>query len=421
MKTMRFVIILAVIVGTVGGCWAAEKADTNEKPSKEIVVKGNNQFALDLYGKLREEEGNLFFSPYSISTALALAFAGARGRTESQMADVLHFPVDINPNGDTSTLVSDRRLFADTFGRIVADLNERGEEGGYELTIANALWLQEGYEFLDEFLELIKNNYDGQLNEVDFIAATEKTRKTINTWIEDKTNDKIKELIKPGVLDSMTRLVLTNAVYFKGNWARQFKEDKTKDAPFTLASGQKVDVPIMNQTAEFNYLETEHFQALELPYVDEELSLIVLLPRDFNGLDELEKTLNAENLSKWLSGLRKSEVVVSIPKFKTTSQFSLASVLKSMGMVDAFTDAADFSGMNGGRDLSISAVIHKAYVDINEEGTEAAAATAVTIRLTSMGPTPTPVFRADHPFLFLIRDNLSGSILFIGRQMNPSM
>jgi len=337
------------------------------------------------------------------------------------MAETLHFPVGENPNGELSVLESDRQQFASMFGKIISDLNERGEKGGYQLTVANALWPQEGYEFLDVFLEIIKTKYDGRLKEVDFIKASEEARKTINDWVEDKTNDKIKELIKPGLLDSMTRLVLTNAIYFKGNWARQFEEDKTREAPFTLTSDKKVNVPMMNQTAEFNYLESDCLQALELPYVDEELSLIILLPKDYKGLGELEKILDEENLSEWLGGLHKRKVIVSIPKFKMTSQFSLATVLKSMGMVDAFTDAADFSGMNGSGGLSISAVIHKAYVDINEEGTEAAAATAVTMRLTSVGPTPTPVFRADHPFLFLILDNLSGSILFIGRQMNPSM
>jgi len=238
--------------------------------------------------------------------------------------------------------------------------------------------------------------------------------------VEKKTNNKIKNLIPKGVLDSMTRLVLTNAIYFKGNWARQFKEERTKDSPFTLADGQKVDVAMMNQTADFPYMETEDFQGLELPYVDDELSMIILLPKEFDGLDEFEKTITSENLSKWMGELRKREVRVSVPKFKMTSQFALASVLKSMGMTDAFSSNADFSGMNGKRDLFISAVIHKAYVDVNEEGTEAAAATAVTMKLTSIGPAQIPVFRADHPFLFLIRDNHSGSILFIGRVMNPN-
>jgi serpin B len=218
----------------------------------------------------------------------------------------------------------------------------------------------------------------------------------------------------------MTRLVLTNAIYFKGNWARQFKTDRTKDAPFTLADGKKVDISMMNQTAEFGYTETNNFQVLELPYVDNDLSMIIFLPKEYDGLSEFEETLTVENLSNWLNKLYKREVIVSVPKFKMTSQFSLASVLRSMGMTDAFSGNADFSGINGQRNLFISAVIHKAYVDVNEEGTEAAAATAVTMKLTSIGPSRTPVFKADHPFMFLIRDNHSQSILFIGRVMNPN-
>ena len=218
----------------------------------------------------------------------------------------------------------------------------------------------------------------------------------------------------------MTRLVLTNAIYFKGNWASQFKEDKTKEASFTLISGEKVDVAMMNQTAEFNYMETDSFQGLELPYVDNELSMITLLPKKTDGLVRLEETLTLENFSDWLAKLGKRKVIVSIPKFKMTSQFGLAGVLKSMGMRDAFTAKADFSAINGRRDLFISAVIHKAHVDVNEEGTEAAAATGVIMGVTAIKPREIPIFRADHPFLFLILDNHSGSILFIGRAINPN-
>lgn len=420
MKAIKCVFVLVALMAIATDCWATEKTNAKEKTNKQIIAEGNNEFALELYEKLKSSEGNLFFSPYSISTALTMAFAGARGRTESQMAEVLHFPIITEPATELpSKLISNRQQFASVFGKIVKDLNERGKKGGYELTVANALWGQRGYGFLEDFLKLIETNYGGQLNEVDFSGATENARQTINAWVEEKTNNKIQNLIGKGVLDSMTRLVLTNAIYFKGNWAVQFKEDKTKDAPFTLADGQKVDIPMMNQIAEFGYMETEKFQALELPYVDDELSMIVLLPKELDGIHELEKTLTLEDFSQWLGKLFKHEVVVSIPKFKMTSQFSLASILKSMGMEDAFSQGADFSGINGKRDLFISAVIHKAYVDVNEEGTEAAAATGVAVRLTSIGPSRIPVFCADHPFLFFIRDNNSSSILFIGRVMNP--
>jgi len=382
-----------VAIAVAAGCFGQKLQTTREKIEAKTIVEGNNEFAMALFAKLRSKEGNLFFSPYSISTALAMTYGGARGQTEAQMAEVLHFPIIVSPGKELSSpIVPDRQRFASAFGKIVKDLNARGTKGGYELTVANALWGQKDYGFLEEFLKLVKTNYDGRLNEVDFIGATEAARKTINAWVEKKTNNKIKNLIAKGVLDSMTRLVLTNAIYFKGNWQSQFKEDRTRPAPFTLLNGDKVEVPMMNQRAEFGYMETEDFQSLELPYVDNELSMIILLPKEIDGLSEFEQTFTLENLSQWLEKLHKREVIVSIPKFKMTSQFSLALVLKLMGMTNAFNPGkADFSGMNGKTDLFISAV-----------------------------PSQIPVFRADHPFLFLIRDNHSGSILFIGRVMNPA-
>jgi len=420
MKVIKRFFVLSMLIMVSSNSLAMNNEIAKENTNKKIIVDGNNKFALELFAKLQSAKGNLFFSPYSISTALAMVHAGARNETESQMAGVLHFPVSVNRRTDsTSKSLPDRQQFASLFGNIIKDLNNRGQKGGYTLTVANALWGQKDYGFLQEFLKLIETSYDGRLNEVDFIRASETARNTINSWVEKKTDDKIKNLISEGVLDSMTRLVLTNAIYFKGNWAKQFKENRTKDASFTLADSQKIDVATMNQKAKFGYMETDTFQALELPYVDEELSMVILLPKEFDALDEFEKTLTPDNLKQWLNKIHKREVVVFVPKFKMTSQFSLASVLKSMGMKDAFSSDADFSGINGKRDLFISAVIHKAYVEVNEEGTEAAAATGVVMKLTSIGPAPIPVFRADHPFLFLIRDNLSGGILFIGRVANP--
>jgi len=411
MKAMKIILLLLVTTVYTTSCWAVENAADKEKMDEQIVVQGNTEFALALFTKLRAEEGNLFFSPYSISTALAMTYAGAKGQTETQMAQALRFP--------TSPVVPDRRQFASAFGKIIKDLNSRGKKGSYELTVANALWGQKGYGFLEEFLEIIETKYEGRLSEVNFVTAAEMARNKINTWVEKKTKGKIRNLIARGVLNSMTRLVLTNAIYFKGNWASQFEKKRTRPAPFTLIGGDKIDVPMMNKTEKFGYMETEDFQGLELPYVDNELSMIIFLPKANDGLADFEKTLSTENLLQWLGRLRKRKVIVSIPKFRMTSQFSLASVLKSMGMTDAFMpNMADFSGMNGKRDLFISAVIHKAYVDVNEEGTEAAAATGITIGATSIGPRQ-PVFRADHPFLFLIRDNQTGSILFLGRVMNP--
>ena len=403
---VAFVVLIGLAAAVAKGELAPQKEEPKPKDDRTAVVEGNSAFALDLYAKLKEQEGNLFFSPFSISTALAMTHTGARSETAAQMEKVLHFDI------------GQERLHP-AFKALIEDLNARQQKGGYELSVANALWGQRGYGFLMEFLDLTVDNYGAGLREVDFVGDTEGARQTINGWVEKETREKIKNLIPPGVLDALTRLVLTNAIYFKGDWAAQFDKEATHDAPFTLLDGKKVEVPMMRQTEKFGYMETEGFQALELPYVKDELSMIVLLPRKVDGLAELEKSLTAENLAKWLPELRKRRVIVELPKFKMTSQFSLAKVLRSMGMTDAFSlPPADFSGMNGKKDLFISAVIHKAYVDVNEEGTEAAAATGVVMQLTA-APTPPVLFRADHPFLFLIRDNRSGSILFLGRMINP--
>ncbi len=400
MKPVKNAGIVAVCLCIAANCMAVE-------PNQQGIVEGNNKFALELFAKLQSQQGNLFLSPYSISTALAMTYAGARGQTEKQMADTLCFP----------PMSSEQ--FHKEFGEIIRQLNSAGEKGGFELVVANALWGQKDYKFLQEFLMLVKTNYDGDLQQVDFVKQTEAARKAINDWVESKTREKIKELIKPGTLDSMTRLVLTNAIYFKGKWASQFKPERTQDAPFTLLGGEKVNVPMMNQTGNFGYTETDTAQVLEMPYLNNDLSMVILLPKKNDGVNELEKELSSNNLTGWLAKLRKREVQVWLPRFKLTCEFELAKVLGSMGMPDAFLAKADFSGMTGSKDLFISAVVHKAYVDVNEEGTEAAAATGVAMKLTSV-PLPPPVFRADHPFVFLIRDNHTGSTLFLGRTANPA-
>ena len=422
--TVRIVVLSLAIVNVVCCRAANQFCISPKRTTQEVVVEGNNKFAFELYTKLQTQDGNLFFSPYSISTALAMTYAGARGETKKQMAQVLHFPTVPKENEcPAKKSISIKQLleqseFHREFGEIIKGLNARGEQGKYELSVANALWGQAGYGFLKEFLELLEANYGGGLNKVDFVNATEQTRQKINSWVEEQTNGKIKDLIGKGVLDAMTRLVLTNAIYFKGNWARQFDEKLTRQAPFYLISAEQIKVPMMNQKGKFGYMEAEDLQVLELPYVEDELSMIILLPKERGGISEVEKKLTQENLRSWLGELRKREVTAFIPKFKMTRKFMLADVLQSMGMVDAFSGSADFSGMTGEKDFFISAVIHKAYVDVNEEGTEAAAATGVVMKLTSVGP-PMPIFRADHPFLFLIRDNLTGSILFMGRLINP--
>ena len=421
MTAYRPILTAVLMMSLAGGGFTNEpmKADTNE--DVKGVAWGNNCFAIGLYQKLGADEGNLFFSPYSISTALAMTYAGAKGETREQMAQALCFPTSpdilkkLRPARESMT----QEEFARAFGLIVKDLNARGGQDKYELRVANALWGQEDYKFLPDFVRLVEEQYGGALREVDFVRATERARQTINAWVEKQTNDKIKDLISPGVLDAMTRLVLTNAIYFKGNWATQFKEDRTREAPFTLLDGGKVQAPMMNQKEQFGYMETDGLQGLEMPYVGEELSMVILLPRETAGIGDLEKELTAEKVAEWLGTIHKRDVIVSVPKFKMTSKFNLGKVLRAMGMTAAFSENADFSGMTGSGDLFISAVVHQAYVDVNEEGTEAAAATGVVMRLTSAAPERIPVFRADHPFIFLIRDKVSGSILFLGRVMNP--
>jgi serpin B len=372
-----------------------------------MLVKDNNTFALDLYGYLRKEKGNLFLSPYSISTALAMTYGGARGSTAEQMAKTLHFTQ------------GQERLPA-AFADLIRQINGNGKQRKYQLHVANALWGQRGYQFLPEFLTLTKQHYGAGLNEVDFKAAAEEARQTINRWVEQQTQDKIKDLIKPGMLDSRTRLVLTNAIYFKAAWLTQFSKGATRDADFHLTADNKVAVPTMHQTKEHRYLDGGTFQALELPYESGELSMVVFLPKQVDGLAELEQTLTAARLADWLPRLKQHQVEVALPRFKVTAEFQLNDALAELGMPLAFGQGADFSGMTGKKDFLISAVVHKAFVDVNEEGTEAAAATAVVMKVLSAPPTLQRVtFRADRPFLYLIRDTRTGSILFLGRVMNP--
>lgn len=386
------------------GCVDAPKSavvEAAESPDLQPFVAGNTAFAFDLYGELKKAEGNLFFSPYSLSSALAMTYAGARGETASQMAEVLHF-----------------RLPEERLHPAFASLQERLGEAGdaVELSVANALWGQRGTRFLEPFLARLRESHGAGLREVDFAGATEAARQSINDWTAEETRQRIRELIRPGILDASTRLVLTNAIYFKGRWAAEFDPAETEAAPFTCLDGREVEVPMMHQKDRFRYAETPDLQVLELPYQGDALSLVVLLPRRAGGLGELEAALTAEALGGWLPAPgAEQEVVVYLPKFEITAEFRLDDALQALGMTDAFElPPADFSGMTGAAELYLSAVVHKAFVAVDEEGTEAAAASAIAFGVTGM-PAPPTVFRADHPFVFLIRDNESGSVLFLGR------
>jgi serpin B len=376
---------------------------------KSPIVAAGNQFGLDLHTQLdREQPGkNLFFSPTSISVALAMTAAGARGQTETEMAQVLHF----------DNQLAEAHAY---YHKLLQQWNAADPKRPYQLRVANRLWGQRDYPIQPPFLALTKQEYGAEMQLLDFAQAGP-ARREINQWVEKQTNDKIKDLIPSGAIDGSTRLVLTNAVYFKGNWLRPFAKTATQDEDFAVSAERKVKVPLMHQKAAFGYAEEDTFQALELPYEGNELSMVVLLPKQTDGLSELEKSLSLDRLQAVLSKLNSRQVVTSLPRFKLESSFSLNSTLQAMGMNRAFSRQADFTGISSVENLFISAVVHKAYVDVNEEGTEAAAATGVVMSraMAVRRPDPVPVFRADHPFLFLIRDVKAGSVLFMGRLIDP--
>ena len=400
-KSKTYIVLVIIFFGSVGQIKAEENI------MLQNMARDNTAFALDLYNQLKMTDGNLFFSPFSISTALAMTYAGACENTAAQMADALHF---------TEKPAQLHRAMGD----LISQLNTVQKETDVELSVANAIWAQKGYQFLDEFFRIVQQSYQAELNQVDFSSAAESARQAINAWVEQQTNQKIKDLLPPGVLNALTRLVLVNAIYFKGFWDNQFKSRDTREMEFWLLTEAAVKVPMMHQEHRFGYWDNDWLQVMEMPYKDESLSLIVLLPKEKTGITDLEQKLNFENMTAWQSRLRKRKVIVFFPKFKIESQFSLGQTLASMGMPDAFDpDRADFSAMVDKKELYISAVIHKAFLEVNEEGTEAAAATGVVVGVTSIAPSP-PIFKADHPFVFFIRDNKSQSILFFGRVLNPA-
>lgn len=374
------------------------------------LVNGNTAFAFDLYHALREKSGgNLFYSPYSISIALAMTYAGARGETEKEMAQVLHF-----------TLPQERLHPA--FNSLDLTLASRGKaaEGkGFRLHIVNALWGQRGYKFLPAFLDTLAQNYGAGMRVLDFALDPEAARKIINKWVSDHTEGRIQELIPPGTIDYLTRLVLTNAIYFKAAWAEPFKKELTKDDAFYLLDGSKVIVPMMRQVTNLGYTEGEGYQVVEMPYEGKELAMVVLLPAE-GQFESFEKSLSAERLQSILEKISYRQVSLTFPRFRMESAFRLAQILKAMGMQTAFTpDRADFSGMDGTRNIYIGEVLHKAFVSVDEEGTEAAAATAVIAKITALPISPVEV-TVNRPFIFLIRDLETGAILFVGRVLNPA-
>jgi serpin B len=378
------------------------------------LVEGNTEFAFDLYHTLIEKEaGNLFYSPHSISLALAMTYAGARNDTEQQMADILNFTL---PN----------EFLHRAFNSLDLELSSRGEgsEGqdgnGFRLNIANSIWGQKDYSFLASFLDLLAENYGAGMRLVDFYTYPDDSRVTINNWVRNETEGKIENLITPGAITQLTRLVLINAIYFNAAWSLPFNEEMTKDGIFYLADNSSVIAPMMLQTGYFNYAEGENFQSVELRYDGNEISMVILLPSHDNFF-EFEDSMTPARLTSIISSLSMKNIRLSMPKFSYKSNsISLKEMLSQMGMPDAFSSSADFSGMDGTRNLFISDVLHKAFVSVDEAGTEAAAATAAIMSLTSAPSQPIEL-TINRPFIFLIRDIKTGAILFMGRIVNPAI
>ena len=370
------------------------------------IIPAMNAFTTASYRQLTRGDANLILSPFNIATALSMALAGARGQTAKEIQSVLHLPYD--------------STYDAALGALLADLTKAGNTEGNQLLTANGLWVQKGFAIQPAFESTLANNYHAPLTPVDFIANSEAVRSQINGWTQEHTKDRIKNLLPASSLDAHTRLVLTSAIYFYGKWQTPFVSSRTEPAPFTLSDGATTQADFMNQTAHFGYAETPSAQVLEMHYAGTGIAFDVLLPKTVTGFPGLEKSLTVQNLSGWLGTLTTRNVQVSLPKFRAECEFSLREALSTMGMPTAFTGKADFSGIDPKRGLAISQVVHKAFVDVSEQGTEAAAATGITMRTTAMRmPEQAVVFRADHPFLFLIRDTRTEAVLFIGRLMNP--
>lgn len=375
-----------------------------------ILVTGNSAFAFDLYRTIRRKGTNLFFSPYSISEALAMAYAGARGDTEKAMAEALNF--------DLST-----DCLHPAFNSLDLQLKQRGQgakgkdEEGFRLHVVNAIWGQKGYGFLAQFLDVLAQNYGAGLRILDFINETEQSRVAINKWVSDQTEEIIKDLVPKGAIDQLTRLVLTNAIYFNAAWECPFNKNLTSDDTFHLMGDIDITVPMMQQTKSLRYAEGDGYQAIELPYGGHEFSMLIFLPK-VGQFDVFKELLNAEFVIAIIGKLELNEVALTIPKFEYEFSFGLKEALSTLGMRVAFAGDADFSGMNGKRDLSIQDVLHKAFVSVDEAGTKAAAATAVIMGMKFMPALPIEM-KIDRPFIFLIRDIPTGSIIFLGRVLNP--
>jgi len=424
MKKLLFLMLAVIMIIGASGCSQSVSAGEvkSDKPRDtspvvstsdlNTLVEGNSEFAWELYKVLKEEDGNLFYSPHSISLALAMTYAGARGETATQMADTMHY------------LLSQSALHP-AFNSLALELSKRGEgaqgkdEKGFRLNIVNAIWGQKDYKFLSNYLDLLAVNYGAGLRVLDFIKDPNASRITINDWVSDQTEGRIKDLIPEGSITPLTRLVLTNAIYFNAAWLSPFEKEATTNGIFHLVNGTNVTVPMMRNTEHYGYMKSGNTLAVELPYDGSELSMVILT-NTTGKFSDFEKTLTFPTVKAILDELSYTRIALTIPKFEFESQFGLKETLRAMGMVVPFEPGkADFTGIATLENLQIDDVIHKAFVSVDEAGTEAAAATAVIVGTTSMPAEPVAV-TLDQPFIFLIRDIQTGAILFIGRVMNPT-
>ena len=398
-----FSILMLILAAGTAGC--SGEPPVSDNPT---LTAGNTAFACDLYHQVQAVGGNLFCSPYSISAALAMTYSGARDATASEMAQAMHFPPDA-------------QALAGSFAQLSGRFDAIAARKQVQLSVANSMWCERDYPFLDAFLNLNRRDYRAEIRSMDFAHEPEAARHEINSWVEQKTRDKIRDLLKAGQITSDTRLVLCNAVYFKGDWAKQFDPKATTQQPFFLSATRSNQVPMMSSKLSIRFRPLDGFNILELPYEGEELSMIILLPEAVDGLSAVESRLNANDWTNWTGTLSRSpklDAIVELPRFKLDCRLDLGPTLAAMGMPAAFGPGADFSGMTGKRDLFISAVVHQAFVEVNEQGTEAAAATGVVMMRSAM--TRPTILRMDHPFLFAIVERQTGTILFLGRLANPS-
>ena len=374
------------------------------------LVSGNSAFAFTLYQQLKKNSiGNLFYSPYSISTALGMTYAGAAGDTQKQMGSALHFTLP-------------QAQLHPAFNQLALDLASRGQNAqgtngkSFALNIANALWGQQDLIVQPAFLNILAQNYGAGLNLLDFKNSPEPSRVTINNWVSDQTNNRIKDLLPQGSITPATRFVLTNAIYFDAAWQNPFTKESTSNGNFNLLNSTTVSVPMMNREGSYSYIKGSGYQAVELPYSGNEVAMDIIIP-DAGQFNIFESAMTADKVSGIIGSLKSSFMVLTMPKFQFDSSFSLKDALTALGMPVAFTDKADFSGITGKPDLFISDVVHKAFVAVDEEGTEAAAATGVIMVGAAM---PANSLTVDRPFVFLIRDIQTGAILFVGRVLNPA-